>query len=429
MVREEIPISISTRLQILEEEFAASYEKLEYSLEELENWARKHLAEATESAHHQSDADRQVLERAAINDLKAAWKVVEARERQFAEATEPWNAQFQAQVREIKWLRAQVQREIKEAKSLQQQVESLQQRGREEQEVRRQEILGLIGEVDLRQHELQEIIQLQLTNRQGLEEFQKSLGARQTQLDQFARELDARQQSLSPYRDPRDVVSIVASEKDGRTDKACRYDQSDKPLAQTSHLPDTHAPRPSHGDEMRGNDKNITIRGVRYLPLSLAASIAQTNPSTLREWINNRTKFEGRLIKTHTPKYVLPGSVTPSRIAGQLHISEESVQRIAARFVKWPSNEPTGPITIGSTDDQKGFLGLPDAAKLIAVDHHTMWLWAAQGKAPTDKCLDVIKCKTSNRFYIRERDVLALKAFVPRTGLRRGRRTQPAPRP
>jgi hypothetical protein len=78
-------------------------------------------------------------------------------------------------------------------------------------------------------------------------------------------------------------------------------------------------------------------------------------------------------------------------------------------------------------NDQNGYIGIAKGARAIGVDHHTMWLWTTQGKAPTDKPLDVIKCTASDQFYIRQSDLAELKKHIPRSGLRRGRRPQPAP--
>jgi len=165
-------------------------------------------------------------------------------------------------------------------------------------------------------------------------------------------------------------------------------------------------------------DKRIITKGdVRYLPLPLAAWIAHASESALRNWIDTRARFAGRVIQTHVSQ------------TNALYVSEESVKRVAERFVKWPSKEPAGPIAIGETDDRSGFLGMSDAAGIVGVSSRTMWLWASQGKAPTDKPLDVIKCTTSDYFYIRERDAYELKALVPRSGLQRGRRPQLAPQP
>lgn len=165
-------------------------------------------------------------------------------------------------------------------------------------------------------------------------------------------------------------------------------------------------------------DKSIiTVGGLRYLPLPLAAWMAQTSEASLRNWIDKRVKFGGRSIKT-----VLS-------FTKDVYVSEETVRRMSERFVRWPSNDPAGPVTLGQTDDQSGFLALSDAARIIGVSRRTMLLWASEGKAPQGKPLDVIKCTTSDYFYIRERDVFELNALVPRSGLQRGRRPQVSVQP
>jgi hypothetical protein len=105
-------------------------------------------------------------------------------------------------------------------------------------------------------------------------------------------------------------------------------------------------------------------------------------------------------------------------------ISEQSIQRLANRFINWPNKEPAGAVTLGETKDKSGYLGMSEAATIAGVSKRTMWLWASHGKAPKDKSLDVIKCTTSDYFYIRERDVHYLKKIIPRSGLQRGRRPQ-----
>ncbi len=202
-------------------------------------------------------------------------------------------------------------------------------------------------------------------------------------------------------------------------DKVSDPAQFHAPLAHNPVLPDTRRPqKSSYGGKMVEDDRIITKKGVRYFPLSLAAQVAQAPRQTLLNWIKNKTKFEGRPLQSYN-----------SPTAKKFYVSEESVQRMAKRFVKWPSNKPAGRVTIGETDDQTGFLGLPDAARILGVSPRTMWLWASQGKAPTHEPPDIIKCTTSDHFYIRESDVSALRTLVPRSGLPRGRRTQLAPRP
>jgi hypothetical protein len=172
------------------------------------------------------------------------------------------------------------------------------------------------------------------------------------------------------------------------------------------------------GAKMVEDDRIITKGGVHYVPLSLAAQLAQAPRQTVLHWIKNKTKFAGHALESYD-----------SPTAAKFYVSEESIQRMANRFVKWPSTLPAGPVTIGKTENRNGFLGLPDAARILRVSPRTMWLWATQGKAPSQEPLEVIKCTTSDHFYIRERDVFALKELVPRSGLQRGRRQQTTPQP
>lgn len=170
----------------------------------------------------------------------------------------------------------------------------------------------------------------------------------------------------------------------------------------------------TQGEKMaEQTDKVFVQDGVRYRPLPLAAHLAQAPRQTLLNWIKNKTEFAGRPLQSY---YLAP--------VDRYFVSEESIQRMADRFVKWPSQEPAGPVTIGQTKDQGGFLAMSDAARIIGVSPRTMWLWASQGKAPTDKPLDIIKCTTSDHFYIREQDAYTLKKLIPRSGLQRGRRPQ-----
>jgi hypothetical protein len=173
-----------------------------------------------------------------------------------------------------------------------------------------------------------------------------------------------------------------------------------------------------YGWKMLADDRIITRAGIRYFPLPLAAWLARASEPTVRAWIDKHVKFGGRPLKTLT-----------SPATKGLYLSQDSVERMANRFVKWPSLQPAGAVTLGETDDQTGYLAMSDASRIIGVSPRTMWLWASQGKAPSDNTLDVIKCTTSENFYVREKDVYGLKAVVPRSGLQRGRRPQLAPEP
>jgi hypothetical protein len=172
------------------------------------------------------------------------------------------------------------------------------------------------------------------------------------------------------------------------------------------------------GTPVAEDDRIITKAAVRYYPLSLAAQMAQAPPQTLLSWIRNKTKFDGEILQTYD-----------SPTAGKIYLSENSIGRVANRFVKWPSNLACNAVVLGQTKDQTGYIRTSSAARIIGVSPRTMWLWASQGKAPTDTPLDVIKCTTSNYFYIREKDVYELKSLIPRSGLQRGRRPHTTPQP
>jgi hypothetical protein len=174
----------------------------------------------------------------------------------------------------------------------------------------------------------------------------------------------------------------------------------------------------SQGRSMFEDDRILTKQGSRYIPVVLAAELAQVPRTTLLNWIKAKVKFQGRTLQIYK-----------SETAKKSYLTEESVQRLANRFVKWPSNKPAGSVTIGKTDDQSGYIPISSAARTLGVDHHTMWYWTAQSKAPTAAPLDVIKCSGSEQLYIHEKAVSELRKFVPRSGLRRGRRTGQAAQP
>lgn len=179
-------------------------------------------------------------------------------------------------------------------------------------------------------------------------------------------------------------------------------------------------PRKPKTDEspMLDEAKSFIHDGERYFPLSLAAPAIQAARTTLVQWINKKTKFDGRPLRTY---YFAP--------ANRHFISEESISRATNRFIKWPSEEPAGPVALGEKRNQSGYIGLPDAAKTLGVDHHTIWRWITKGTAPTDRPLDVIKDSASDQLYIRQKDVSALKKLIPRGGLHAGRRSPPVLQP
>ena len=178
-------------------------------------------------------------------------------------------------------------------------------------------------------------------------------------------------------------------------------------------------PQSIYDQTMVEPDQKIFIKdNIRYRPLQVAAQLAQTPRQTLLNWVKNKTEFAGRPIQSY---YLAP--------VDRYFVSEESIQRIANRFVKWPSQEPAGTVILGETKDKTGFLTMSEAARIVGVSSRTMWLWTSRGKAPTSKALDVVKCTTSDHFYIRQKDALDLKRLVPKSGLQRGRRSQTTPQP
>jgi hypothetical protein len=182
------------------------------------------------------------------------------------------------------------------------------------------------------------------------------------------------------------------------------------------------AAREQSSEQQMAQDDGITFKqdgtlvkgGVPYRLLSAAASEVRTSPTTLARWIKNQTKFEGEPLQS----FYFPPTHT-------YFVSEESIQRLANRFIKWRSQKPAGPagpVILGETKDRSGYLGMSEAAHIAGVSKRTMWLWCSHGTAPTDKPLDVIKCTASDYFYIREKDAYELKKLIPRSGLQRGHR-------
>lgn len=152
------------------------------------------------------------------------------------------------------------------------------------------------------------------------------------------------------------------------------------------------------GTELVAKDKRIiTVNGESYVPVMLAAWQGQTSLSTIRRWVENRVVIAGNPMRT----YVSPGK--------ELYLAAESVDRIAKRFVRWPSNTPAGRQIIGLCDDRMGFLPLQEAADLLGTSKQTLWNWANKGKTVSGGSLEVIKCPISDQLYVRHRDIQPLQ--------------------
>lgn len=157
----------------------------------------------------------------------------------------------------------------------------------------------------------------------------------------------------------------------------------------------------------------LVQNGVQYMPLSDAARLAGVQRETLLSWMKNEVKFDGEPIDA---VYFKP--------TGNHFVSMKSVERIANRFIRWPSKEPAGIVIIGETDDQTGYLPTSDAARIIRMADPTLRAWVRLNKTPLDKPLNVIKCTTSGYFYIHHKDVLRLAKHVKEHGVPRGPRRQ-----
>lgn len=212
---------------------------------------------------------------------------------------------------------------------------------------------------------------------------------------------------------------IPISESDFPTTKANAKDLLQLALAGSSISSHIRAPaQSSYGTEMLEDDRIIVKDGVRYFPLSLAAEVAQVPRTTLVDWINEKMKFQGRALDVyHSPT------------ARKTFLDEESVHRVARRFINWPSKENAGRVVLGQTDDQTGYIGIAKAAKAIGIDHHTIWLWIKRHNSPTQAPLNIIRCSASEQYYIHEKDISEIKKHI--TGLKasRRRRLQRTPHP
>jgi hypothetical protein len=194
---------------------------------------------------------------------------------------------------------------------------------------------------------------------------------------------------LARFGEPRGIKVVRSSE---RSEVAAQKDVALQMLS--VHTPELI----EDGTELVAKDKRIiTLNGELYVPVMLAAWQGQTSPSTIRRWVENRVVIAGKAIRT----YVSPGK--------ELYLAAESVDRIAKRFVRWPSNTPAGRPVVGLCDDRMGFLPLQEAADLLGTSKQTLWNWANKGKAASGGLLEVIKCPISDQLYVRHRDIQPLQ--------------------
>ncbi len=160
-------------------------------------------------------------------------------------------------------------------------------------------------------------------------------------------------------------------------------------------------------------DSFLIRNGKPYMPLPDAVRHTGVQRETLLNWMKNLVEFDGEPIDAI---YFKP--------TGNHFISKASVERIAKRFIRWPSNEPASNIRLGQTEQNTGYLSTSDAARMIGIPDITLRKWVRQGGAPLNKPLDVVKDTASGYFYIQQESVLQLAKHIKEFGLARGRRAQ-----
>lgn len=158
--------------------------------------------------------------------------------------------------------------------------------------------------------------------------------------------------------------------------------------------------------------------GIPYMPLPEAARYAGVQRETLLTWMKNKVEFGGEPLET---LYFKP--------TGNHFISKASVERLANRFVKWPSGTPANGITLAPTQERTGYLAISDAATVIGVADVTLRKWVRESSGPLEKPLDAVRCTASGYFYVQHQDAIRLAEHIKDVGFQRRRRASPLPAP
>ncbi|MBL8227340.1 MAG: hypothetical protein JNL98_02640 [Bryobacterales bacterium] len=152
----------------------------------------------------------------------------------------------------------------------------------------------------------------------------------------------------------------------------------------------------------------ITVEGHRFYPVTLAAECAQVTEARMKLWVQRAVAFDGAKIKSYE-----------SPITRDLYIEEDSVNRLAKRFVKVPNGEHAADVVIGATDDQSGYIHVSEAARLVGIKQPAFWKWASRGEVPSlQKSLSIVKCPISDHMYVLEREVHELASIRKTVGLK-----------
>jgi hypothetical protein len=203
------------------------------------------------------------------------------------------------------------------------------------------------------------------------------------------------------------IASLGSEKVQALFPKLAELEQSGQPAPVPAKIA---PPATTQARKMVSDERSFMHEGVRYFPLSVATPIIQVPRTTLIDWIRKGKTVGDKPLQVHY-----------SEAAARYFISEESIERAALRFVKWPSEQPAGIVHLGETANGRGYIGLKQAAREIGISDHTMWLWAARGKAPGHSP-DVIKCPVTEQYYIHQAEIGRLRKLVPDSGLRPGPR-------
>lgn len=160
-------------------------------------------------------------------------------------------------------------------------------------------------------------------------------------------------------------------------------------------------------------DSFLIRNGIPYMPLPQAVRYTGVSRDTLLNWLKNKVLFDGEPIDAI---YFKP--------TGNHFISKPSVERIGKRFVKWPSEEPAGNVTLGPAEQGTGYVPVSEAASIAGIPQETLRKWVRLGNAPLETPLVVVKDTASGHFYIRQESVRQLAKHVQKFGVLRGRRPQ-----
>jgi hypothetical protein len=160
----------------------------------------------------------------------------------------------------------------------------------------------------------------------------------------------------------------------------------------------------------------VNINNEKFFPVEIAAIRAQVREITMAKWLRSAITFNGKPIRSMQ-------TLTHKR----LHIAEESLLALETRFIKVPSGEAAGRVSLGTTDNDTGYISIGHAAEHLPISRFKLNRWAADGCGGPNKeiKLDVIRDPISEHYYIAEKSLATLSASLNVTAASRD--TAPTP--